>query len=166
MKKSNGVTMIVLIISIAVLLILAVVLINAFTGEEGILQQAEDAAVIQSLSEFEKAIREEVMVLEQKYIRQGDYSKEATVEDLVKEGILRKVEVSTVVANGGTLHDKTMYIFAKGKIKDFKTKYGAGTVPTTQANTNDFKDAFGVNSDFSVYYYSQKNKLYGELKFE
>ena len=93
MKKSNGITLIALVITIIVLLILAGVSIAMLTGNNGILTQANNSKIEQSHG----AVREGIALLYNEYqiqIRTGSNIKLASTEDVQVQEVTEESRIT------------------------------------------------------------------------
>ena len=92
-RKENGVTIVVLVVTIIVLLILASISIVLFAGDNGIMQQAFDSQVETELSQLQETLNKYKARYEKERIGDGDYSGQMDNADLLEEGILKKISV-------------------------------------------------------------------------
>ena len=153
--KSNGITLIALVITIIVMLILAGVSLNATIGENGILAQAKSATYVQSVAVLEEYINN--YYVEHYEELSGEESKVLTLTQLepswfyipANEGVggLRYV----VDGEGHALY----LIKKSGLPEDIKNQIRGGDAGEgSYADYVALNDVYGVTSDLKVYYCS------------
>ena len=153
--KSNGITLIALVITIIVMLILAGVSLNATIGENGILAQAKSATYVQSVAVLEEYINN--YYVEHYEELSGEESKVLTLTQLepswfyipANEGVggLRYV----VDGEGHALY----LIKKSGLPDDIKNQIRGGDAGEgSYADYVALNDVYGVTSDLKVYYCS------------
>ena len=81
MKKSRGITLIVLVITIIIMLILAGVTINAMTGDNGLLSRAKQAKTEQLKAQAEESIKTAIMEIQTEDIPNGEDVTLSTIKD-------------------------------------------------------------------------------------
>ena len=149
-KERKGITLIVLAITIAVLLILAGVTINAVIGDDGIIKKAKESAKLTEESETKEIMQR--LVLEYELKKNGE-----TLEEFLQTKVPDKID--SVTNNGdGTLtiskNGYTITVKNKGKVKgkielsDYSGEYtypnggtftvtkSSGTISVTSSDTN------------------------------
>jgi len=144
--RNNGVTLISLTITVIVLAIIAMVTVLAMQNED-FFGSANDAAIYSSIREIETAIEVKKMAMEKELYANKDFSKEITIDDFIAEGIVYEETV-----------DYYIYYFIDISMLNAKGNYG------NSMSSGTINDKFGINSDFTVYYHSEKGQLYGEIK--
>ena len=92
-KYEKGITLIALIITIIVLLILAGITIATLSGDNGIISNSIDSQVETELSQLQEKLNRYKLKNEGERIGEGDYSGEMSNNDLINDGILKKVTV-------------------------------------------------------------------------
>ena len=92
-RYEKGITLIALIVTVVVLLILAGITIVALNGDNGILGQAIDSQVETELSQLQEKLNRYKLKNEGERIGRGDYSGEMSNDDLINNGIVKKVVV-------------------------------------------------------------------------
>jgi internalin A len=144
-EKSNGITLIALVITIIIMLILAGVSLNATVGDNGIITKAQTAKMAQAVAKlneymqtyaFDKKVEDEKYDIEKLYVSSG--------------WLERKMEVD---AEGNAYYT---YIINKSKIsdEDLLSQIESGT-----GDPYSLKDVYGINPDFSVWYKDKSGNL-------
>ena len=149
-KKTKGITLVSLVVTIIVLMILAGVTINAVIGDDGIIKKAKESAKLTEESETKEIMQR--LVLEYELKKNGE-----TLEDFLQTKVPDKID--SVTNNGdGTLtiskNGYTITVKNKGKVKgqielsDYSGEYtypnggtftvtkSSGTISVTSSDTN------------------------------
>ena len=187
MKKNNGITLIVLAVTIIVLLILSGVSISAISGENGILTKARLAKQMSEASSEKEAIQLDVMLanMENKfdnsnkyYIGEPLYDK--TIENGDKWNIVidnknlkqygtgySYIEQGTEINNYGKTQYRWLVNYESGEIIQLNDEYTTLSYKSTLAVTDGLvfnMDAINVNEtqsnwgeNVSLYYYDTVN---------
>ena len=88
-KKSNGITLIALVITIIVLLILAGISISMLTGENGLLTKTDDARTKTAIANEEEQIKVQVMA---SYNNEGKLDLEITRDSIESYSCYYKIK--------------------------------------------------------------------------
>lgn len=148
MRGQNGITIVALIITVIIMLILTGVVINGITKENGLIKGTNEAVILSSLKEVDEALNEYSTKQAGKKIRQGDYSGEMNMQELVDLGILKKIEVGDTLRTIGIIQDLKK-IGIKGKL-------GKGAKKIEQDNINtlsEISDVYAIDFEDNMLYY-------------
>ena len=85
LKKSNGITLIALVVTIIVLIILAGVSINLILGDNGIITKAQEAKQVQEKAEIKSEIQLELMAKEAEVLQNGNALTVAQIEEILEK---------------------------------------------------------------------------------
>ena len=141
-ERQKGITLIALVITIIVLLILAGVSIAMLTGDNGILNQANDSKIETAVG----TVKEQIKLLQGEKIIQEE---KVTPETLLAEGKARRtVQVGE--------NDK-YYMYYALKENSFEGMQGLG-----KGDLTNLKDVFLIDDDFNVKYIASNGKEYGD----
>ena len=141
-EKQKGITLIALVITIIVLLILAGVSIAMLTGDNGILNQANDSKIETAVG----TVKEQLKLLQGEKIIQGE---KVTPETLLAEGKLRRT-----VQLGE--NDK-YYMYYALKENSLEGMQGLG-----KGDLTNLQDVFLIDDDLNVKYIARNGKEYGD----
>ena len=156
LRKSNGITLIALVISIIAMLILAGVSLNAVIGDNGIITQAQNATYMQSIAVLEE-------YLNNFYIEHYDEfnDKENKIQAMTKFNISKDwfyqpmTGLGYITDSEGNIH---YFINKSGLPEDIKSQLKGGDAGEgTYADYARMNDVYGVTTDLKVYYYSNGN---------
>ena len=141
MKKQRGITLIALIITIIVMLILVGVTISV-SLKGGLFDKTKETAIMSNL----EAVREEINL-----IKIGNLlnDKETTIEDLVVQGIAKRVVLPSEDDNYNF-----SYVLIENSLKAMGD-YGKGNPETG-------KDIYIIDSTFNIKYVDKKGNEYGD----
>ena len=117
-KKTRGITLIALIITIIVLLILAGVSITMLTGNNGILTQASNAKIMNNLSKVDESIKLYKSNKKIEKVVDENSQEEITNDDLINDEILKEYVIEETFRPIGVIEG-----YKKLGIKD---KFGEG----------------------------------------
>ncbi len=141
-ERQKGITLIALVITIIVLLILAGVSIAMLTGDNGILNQANDSKIETAVG----TVKEQIKLLQGEKIIQEE---KVTPETLLAEGKARRtVQVGE--------NDK-YYMYYALKENSLEGMQGLG-----KGDLTNLKDVFLIDDDFNVKYIASNGKEYGD----
>ena len=141
-ERQKGITLIALVITIIVLLILAGVSIAMLTGDNGILNQANDSKIETAVG----TVKEQLKLLQGEKIIQGE---KVTPETLLAEGKVKR----TVRAEE---NDK-YYMYYALKENSLEGMQGLG-----KGDLTSLKDVFLIDYDLNVRYIASNGKEYGD----
>ena len=141
-ERQKGITLIALVITIIVLLILAGVSIAMLTGDNGILNQANDSKIETAVG----TVKEQLKLLQGEKIIQGE---KVTPETLLAEGKVKR----TVQAEE---NDK-YYMYYALKENSLEGMQGLG-----KGDLTSLKDVFLIDDDLNVRYIASNGKEYGD----
>ena len=144
-KKQNGITLIALVISIIVMLILAGVSLNMTIGDNGIITQAQKAAIMNSI-----AILQDFLQME--YTR---YNEELEEYETPMELIRAKHPEYFFQNTEGYILDSenhVMYLINKNGLPDDIKNQIVGGEATSIGDYYNQRDVYGTTSDLLVYY--------------
>ena len=141
-ERQQGITIIALVITIIVLLILAGVSIAMLTGDNGILNQANDSKIETAVG----TVKEQLKLLQGEKIIQGE---KVTPEILLAEGKVKR----TVQAEE---NDK-YYMYYALKENSLEGMQGLG-----KGDLISLKDVFLIDDDLNVKYIASNGKEYGD----
>ncbi|MFR5313249.1 MAG: leucine-rich repeat domain-containing protein [Clostridia bacterium] len=141
-ERQKGITLIALVITIIVLLILAGVSIAMLTGDNGILNQANDSKIETAVG----TVKEQLKLLQGEKIIQGE---KVTPEALLAEGKVKR----TVRAEE---NDK-YYMYYALKENSLEGMQGLG-----KGDLTSLKDVFLIDYDLNVRYIASNGKEYGD----
>ncbi|MFR2787318.1 MAG: leucine-rich repeat domain-containing protein [Clostridia bacterium] len=141
-ERQKGITLIALVITIIVLLILAGVSIAMLTGDNGILNQANDSKIETAVG----TVKEQLKLLQGEKIIQGE---KVTPEALLAEGKVKR----TVRAEE---NDK-YYMYYALKENSLEGMQGLG-----KGDLTSLKDVFLIDDDLNVRYIASNGKEYGD----
>lgn len=148
MVKQDGITIVALVITIIIMLILAGVVINGISQDNGIVKNANESVILSSLKEVDEALKTYSTAEAGKKIRQGDYSGQISMEELAEKGILKKVEIEDTLRTIGIVQDlKELGVkgnLGKGAKKVEKEKYSTIT---------EINDVYAVDLEDNTLYY-------------
>lgn len=105
MTSEKGITIVALIITIIIMLILAGVTLKGITQENGIINRAKDSEILTSLKDVDEALEQYNLLKIKEKIKQGDYRNDIDLEQLVEDGVLKKVEVEDTLRTIGIITD-------------------------------------------------------------
>ncbi|MBS6251628.1 MAG: hypothetical protein KH434_00030 [Clostridium sp.] len=141
-ERQKGITLIALVITIIVLLILAGVSIAMLTGDNGILNQANDSKIETAVG----TVKEQIKLLQGEKIIQEE---KVTPETLLAEGKARRtVQVGE--------NDK-YYMYYALKENSLEGMQGLG-----KGDLTNLKDVFLIDDDLNVKYIASNGKEYGD----
>ena len=141
-ERQKGITLIALVITIIVLLILAGVLIAMLTGDNGILNQANDSKIETAVG----TVKEQLKLLQGEKIIQGE---KVTPETLLAEGKVKR----TV----RTEENDKYYMYYALKENSLEGMQGLG-----KGDLTSLKDVFLIDDDLNVRYIASNGKEYGD----
>ena len=141
-ERQKGITLIALVITIIVLLILAGVSIAMLTGDNGILNQANDSKIETAVG----TVKEQLKLLQGEKMIQGE---KVTPETLLAEGKVKR----TVRAEE---NDK-YYMYYALKENSLEGMQGLG-----KGDLTSLKDVFLIDDDLNVRYIASNGKEYGD----
>ena len=133
-KRNDGITLIALVITIIVLLILAGISIGAITGDNGIINQAQNAKNDTEYSQWEEQIDFAIIDAENKH-------KKPTMDDVIEELINKDIisdETKVDKATGAITTNEPSYI-----IEDKLNDYIEDIIPTTTSYVGYYADIEG-----------------------
>lgn len=152
LKKSKGITLIALVVTVVVLIILAAISIATLTGDNSTIENATEAKIWSELSEVDEAYN---LYL----VQQAGASADGTVDRDTLTNVLTKVSVNT---GGGT----NSYIYVINNLDEIKMsdlEAGRGTIQTTINDFTDLNDVYIVDKNDNVAYVL-KDKIYGDIE--
>ena len=165
LRKSNGITLIALVISIIVMLILAGVSLNAVIGDNGIITQAQNATYAQSCAILEEWINQYYI----QYYEELDQTQNKIVGimNLGVDWIYQPSKngygnLNYIVDSDG----KALYLIQKDNLpEEIKSQLQGGNLNGNTAEYSNFvklEDVYGVTSNLKVYYCSEgKSSILG-----
>lgn len=152
MMKQDGITIVALILTIIILLILAGVVINGISQDNGLVKNANESVILSNLKEVDEALKTYSTAEAGKKIRQGDYSGEMSIEELAEKGILKKVEIEDTL--------RTIGIVQNLEEIGVKSKLGKGAKKVEQETYNtitEISDVYAVDFEDNTLYYIKDN---------
>ncbi len=152
MMKQDGITIVALILTIIILLILAGVVINGISQDNGLVKNANESVILSNLKEVDEALKTYSTAEAGKKIRQGDYSGEMSMEELAEKGILKKVEIEDTL--------RTIGIVQNLEEIGVKSKLGKGAKKVEQETYNtitEISDVYAVDFEDNTLYYIKDN---------
>lgn len=152
LKKSKGITLIALVVTVVVLIIIASISIATLIGDNSTIENATEAKIWSELSEVDEAYN---LYL----VQQAGASEDGTVDRNALTNVLTKVSVNT---GGGT--DSYIYVINNlDEIKMSDLEAGRGTIQTTINDFTDLNDVYIVDKNDNVAYVL-KDKIYGDIE--
>lgn len=152
LKKSKGITLIALVVTVVVLIIIASISIATLIGDNSTIENATEAKIWSELSEVDEAYN---LYL----VQQAGASEDGTVDRNALTNVLTKVSVNT---GGGT--DSYIYVINNlDEIKMSDSEAGRGTIQTTINDFTDLNDVYIVDKNDNVAYVL-KDKIYGDIE--
>ena len=167
MKKQNGITLVALVITIVVMLILAGVVITYVLGNTGIFDNASKAKIMSRVEALDDTIKAYTMKSTDPYS-----SSQKTAQDLVNEGILKKITLKGNLAS--EKDDKTIYYVnfenedkSVAKLLGLDEKVYENTEKLNKFEYTDIKEIqnkgiYVVDNDLNAAYL-KNNTTYGKL---
>jgi hypothetical protein len=150
-RKTNGITLIALVITIIVMLILAGVSLNATIGNNGIITMAQSATYAQSVATLQDYLNQEYVNL---YLdNKDDYSKLEVVRKNHTDWFYNPTQTGlTYILLNGHMY----FLIEKDNLPEEvqKSLKGGDAGEKTYQDYANFKDVYGVTSDLKVYYCS------------
>ena len=157
MKNKRGITLIALIITVIVLLILAGVSINAIVGDSGVIKNAMDVNIKNSVAVLEEFLQEEYVEIYDKEVNNSEFSKIELLQKYYKDYFYIPKEenignLNYVVNSDG----KALYLIKKsGLPKNIQEMIKGGSDEgKTYTDYQSLNDVYGVTKDLKVYYSS------------
>ena len=153
-KQENGITLIALVITVVVLLILATISIAALTGDNGIINQANNAKGKTEILQWEERIETAIIAAEGKH-------RNTTIDDVIQELIDSDIisDANQVDKETGTITTNEPQYDIEGKLDDY---LGSKSTEITVANYGDRVNyvSKGDNSLIWRIFYSDADYVY------
>jgi Leucine-rich repeat (LRR) protein len=142
LQKKDGITLIVLIITIIIMLILAGVSLNMILGDNGLITKAREAKIVTAIGTLKEVVQSEELKMDEKG------ATNSTVEELLTEGKVQRI----VKQDGDNYY---MYYVIVSGAYDGMQNLGKGTITS-------LKDVFLIDDDFNIKYIDSNGNEYGD----
>ena len=176
LRKTNGITLMSLVITIVVMLIVASIVAATIIGQGETIDTANDAKIYTELKQLQEEIEKyKVERVSNKNIRKGDFSGKVSNEDLVTDGILNqylgiRINKEDIVRANEKDKGKTnvklgvidVRKLATENKTDIDSQLGKGSSNNYDGNDNltQFTDVFAIDINDNTLYYANDGKVW------
>ena len=123
LENNNGITLIVLVITIVLLIILSGISINLVFGENGIIQRAQNASKSQTIAQIQEKLELEKVAIASK--NDGIALKNIYLEHIKSKGIINDEDIEEISANNAyiTVNGQHIFLIEQEENKNLKIEY-------------------------------------------
>ena len=144
--NNSGITIVALVVTIIVLLILAGITIGTITGDNGIIDKAQEAKNDTNYAQWEEKIDQAIIDAESKH-RNPEMSD--VIEELINKGIISKNDRDSEELNKKGIITTVDGTRIEGKLDDY-IEFGPGMIADKNETYNDGKDTAIIPAGFEI----------------
>ena len=152
-NKERGITIVALIVTIITLLILAGITIATMFGDSSVIDLTEEGKIVTEINQLNEKIQSVKISYDQERIKDSNYTKEVSNDDLEENGIVKVIEVTNPEMKIGIIN------LNKLNIESTIGNNSANIDSSTIDNLTDLKDVFFTDMDTGEIYYIN-DKIY------